>query len=328
MPRTRYVAGKLLTSIVSPPLVSTTFEARGFPGRTAPARARLEAIPRTVVCGFEWSLEDTTLVDLASRLEVVREDLRGFAFEGAAMGLALKDATMPVRQGPRRVTELLAGPARDHVLLSMIGVGFAMNHVPRRLWSRMTPDLSGHPYFPAADWLAVDGYGFDLAYFRTPVFVDQQVRPRPYAFRADPAYFLRAVDQGIGRALWFICGARPSHVAAAVGRFAPDRRSDLWSGVGLAATYAGPADPDDLRALVRGAGHHVDHVRQGAAFAARARVDSGHLPESSDCAATVLSGGKDAAELAAVVARCVAVPRDVGPGDWDSLRTRVRHQLQ
>ena len=38
---------------------------------------------------------------------------------------------------------------------------------------------------------------------------------------------------------------------AAVGRFAPDRRPDLWSGVGLAATFAGGASADDLARLRR-----------------------------------------------------------------------------
>ena len=29
------------------------------------------------------------------------------------------------------------------------------------------PDLTGSPYYPTMSWLAVDGYGFDLAYFDT-----------------------------------------------------------------------------------------------------------------------------------------------------------------
>src|SRR5947199_74099 len=76
----------------------------------------------------------------------------------------------------------------------------------------------------------------------------------PYPWQGSPQYFLRAVDQGIGRALWFIHGAQALDVAAAVASFAEHRRPDLWSGVGLAATFAGGCDTAGLATLRRAAG--------------------------------------------------------------------------
>ena len=56
-------------------------------------------------------------------------------------------------------------------------------------------------------WFVVDGYGFDRAYFDTRRWVDEQYLPKPYPWAGRPQYFQRAVDQGIGRALWFIRAA-------------------------------------------------------------------------------------------------------------------------
>jgi len=325
MTRSRYALGKALSAVVTPSLRSTTFGARDFPGRTSPAAARLQRIPQTVVCGFEWSLEEPDLDSLAARLSIVDVELRGFAVEGAAMGLAITDALSP--RSRRRLPALLAGPAQPYLLLSLIGVGFAMNHLPRTLWPRLLPQLPDHPYLPAADWLAVDGYGFDLAYFDTATYVDRQARPRPYSWRGDPEYFLRAVDQGIGRALWFICGAQPTCVGAAVKRFALSRRPDLWSGVGLAATFAGPATPESMHTLCLQAGADVDHLKQGSAFAARARVDGGHVPDFSAAAAHDLTG-TDARSLASIVEQGLGHTGPPGSGDWETLRTHVRRQLK
>ncbi len=57
---------------------------------------------------------------------------------------------------------------------------------------------------PTMTWLAVDGYGFDRAYFEVERYVTRQERLRAYPWQGRPDYFARAVDQGVGRALWFI----------------------------------------------------------------------------------------------------------------------------
>ena len=48
-----------------------------------------------------------------------------------------------------------------------------------------------------------------------------------YPWLSDAGYFPRDVDQGIGRALWFIHGGNPEAVGAAVSAFAVARQADL-----------------------------------------------------------------------------------------------------
>jgi hypothetical protein len=138
-------------------------------------------------------------------------------------------------------------------------------------------------------WLAVDGYGFDRAYFDTRRWVHQQKVPARYPWDGSPDYFLRAVDQGIGRALWFIGGGQAAEVAALAGRFASQRQPDLWSGIGLAATFAGGSDESGLAALRAEAGDHWPDLAVGAVFAANARAYAEFVPDHSEATCLALT---------------------------------------
>jgi hypothetical protein len=129
----------------------------------------------------------------------------------------------------------------------------------------------------------------------------------------EPVYFPRAVDQGIGRALWFIHGARIPEVTAAVARFAPARRPDLWSGVGLAATFAGGADADGFGELAVAACDHSPELAQGAVFAAKARSFAELVPAHTELAVGKLAG-LSASEAAQLVDAAVSAPHTVGSG--------------
>jgi hypothetical protein len=300
-----------------------TLTGRGFPAASAPAARRLEAIPQTVVCGFEWGIDARDQWEVERRLSFVEPELRGFAYEGATMAFTVLDA---MGRG-QRTRDLLLGPGQPHIFLAYIGIGFAMARLPRRLWKKVLPDLTGTPYHPTMSWFAVDGYGFDRAYFDTKRWVDEQTISPPYPWEGAPDYFQRAVDQGIGRALWFIHGAQVPDIAAAVERFAGHRHADLWSGVGLAATFAGGSDAAGLRALVRAAGAHQGEMAQGSVFAAKARTYAGFVPAHTEVATTALAGMPVAA--AAALADDSAVSADAaGPVPaYELWRQRVRAHL-
>ncbi|GAA2687069.1 DUF1702 family protein [Actinoplanes palleronii] len=313
--------GTLRRKALAPALRSVTFASRGFPVTPTAATQRLEAIPQAVVCGFEWGIEVAQQWELERRLELVEPEMRGFAYEGAAMACTIRD----VMAGGRghRSRDLLSGPGVPHTFLTYIGVGFAMARLPRTTWKWVLPDLTGTPYYPTMSWLAVDGYGFDLAYFHTARYVDQQRIPQPYPWQGRPDYFPRAVDQGIGRALWFINGGGVDAVGAAVGRFAADRQADLWSGVGLAATFAGGADAAALATLSRLAGEHRPHLAQGAVFAAKARAFAGFTPPQTELGTTAFAGLSAAAAVRLSDSVTDADPGAV-PADYEGWRAGIR----
>jgi hypothetical protein len=321
------ILGTLRRLVLTPKLRAVTFAERGFPGADASAATELEAIPQSVVCGFEWGIESRTQWEVERRLELVAPELRGFAYEGAAMACTVRDAMAGGRG--TRARELLAGPGLPHIFLTYIGIGFAMARLPRVLWRNVLPDLAASPYHPVMSWLAVDGYGFDRAYFDTRRVVGEQRVPRPYPWAGAPDYFPRAVDQGIGRALWFVNGARPDEVAAAVGAFAEHRRADLWSGVGLAATFAGGASAGELVGLLHASGRYVAEVALGSVFAIKARTHAGHVPAHSRAGAETLTG-LQVDDAVALADRTIVGPDDTGPGGtpaYELWRDRIRNHF-
>src|SRR5215211_6787149 len=200
------------------------FDRRGFAG--APRR-RLELVGRTFVSGYRAALRDDDPGALAAALAPVDRELSGFAWEGAAMGVALRDALAPWR--PARLPALLAGPGRAHRYMVHVGAGWALARLRRAPAAIRSLD-------PVLRWLALDGYGFHQGYFQPARHLHAGDRPRGFA-----GYAARAFDQGLGRSLWFAQAAQPEAVRRAVGAFEETRRPDLWSGVALAAAYAGGA---------------------------------------------------------------------------------------
>jgi len=291
-----------------------SFERRRFRSASQPARARLERIGQTFLTGYRQALLHPDAERLGRSLEGVEPEDRGFAFEGAAMALGLLDLLTPWGSG--RLHRFLQGPGRAHVYLVHVGAGWALARVPFRrgaLLARLDPLLR---------WLAFDGVGFHEGYFHHRRALERQTRPRWLS-----GYALRAFDQGLGRSLWFVEGAHVPAVAAALARFAPERRADLWSGVGLASAYAGGAEECGLAPLRDAAGAHLAEAAQGAAFAAEARRRAGIPAEHTDRVCRLLCG-RSAEEAAAVTEEALAgLPREGAVPPYETWRQRIQARL-
>ncbi|WP_394350434.1 DUF1702 family protein [Nocardiopsis quinghaiensis] len=267
---------------MTPKASETKLETRGFHDKGPEARRILETVGESFLTGLGDAVETGSPSATGQRLGALPERFRGFAYEGAAMGFALLDGLLP---GSHRTDSFLRGPGDPHVYMAYIGIGWAMARLPRPLW----PDT--RRLDPLLRWLVHDGYGFHQAYFHTDRYVHRRERDERAARRTgDGPYALRAADQGIGRALWFVAGTDADRVAALVESFPEDRRPDLYAGVGLAATYAGGADEEELHRLRGHAGDHRHHLAQGSAFAAEARIRADLLAPHTETGARVLCG--------------------------------------
>jgi hypothetical protein len=249
-------------------------------------------------------------------LDVFDRQFRGFAHEGCAMGLAVTDALSP-RQ--RRVSEYLAGLGREHVYMAYIGVGWALARLPRLRWRAVVPSD------PLLRWLVLDGLGFHQAYFHTERYVRNTWRPDGYpAWPGPDEYAHRAVDQGIGRALWFINGADPAAVAGCIASFPVSRRADLWSGAGLASVYAGGVDTGTLARFWELAEGYQPEVAQGAAFAAKTRLLTGLVVPHTELA-TKTYCDMSVEDVAAVTDRAlVDLPPDGRLPSYEVWRQRIQ----
>ncbi|RST23149.1 DUF1702 family protein [Streptomyces sp. WAC04770] len=271
--------------ILTPAPSSTSLEVRGFRRKNPKAQELLETVGRTFLEGYGQIAEAPHSAAAEPRLEAIPREFRGFAYEGAAMACSIMDA-LPGTKG-QRLSGLLAGRGGAHLYMAYVGIGWAMARLPRMLH----PDIEETD--PLLMWLILDGYGFHQAYFHTDRYVRAQHRERKLPWPQDRSgYARRAVDQGIGRALWFVGGTDVDAVLALADAFPSARRGDLYSGVGLAATYAGGADADELLRLREGAGEYRPQLLQGSAFAAEARELAGLTVPHTWIATEVLCGMK------------------------------------
>jgi hypothetical protein len=257
-------------------------------GRAAPTAfaARHQAVVNAFLYGYLAGLDASDDAAGVAALERIELTLRGFAYEGAAMALGLVDAIVPGRS--TRLTRFVTGVAIHHDYLAHVGAGWAAARL-RRPVDRARAGLD-----PLLGWLAIDGYGFHEGYFRTDRVVRQVARPA-----SARGYAARVFDQGVGRSLWFVDGGDVDRIARTIEGFAAERRGDLWSGIGLAAAYAGGVPVDRLRALQARAGSCLPQLAQGAAFAAeaRARAQNPAAHTSSACEVFGQRSAEDAARL-------------------------------
>lgn len=246
------------------------------PGFVKEAWLRFQPVAHSLVEGYHASLEDNRLPVLIPRLEAVEPEVRGFAYEGAGMGLAALDIMAPWKN---RVQEFVEGPAAPHLYPIYVGVGLALARLhrsPERFFPRLDPLLC---------WVVVDGYGFHEGFFAWKRTVVKKVVPSHFS-----SYALRLFDQGLGRCLWFASGALVDRVAALISSFPQERQSDLWSGVGLASSFAGGAERRELEMLKEIAAPYRLQLARGAAVAAQGHMDARYRSAHTDLACEVYSG--------------------------------------
>jgi len=293
------------------------FRVRRFLPGDAAKQQRMESVGQTFICGYNAALESGTPADVAGRLNSVELESRGFAFEGAAMALTLLDELAFRRTSRFRV--FLDGPGQAHAYMLHVGAGWAYARLP---WLKWRIRGSIQRLDPLLRWLAVDGFGFHEGYFHWPRVGER--RQIPIGLQG---YARRAFDQGLGRVLWFVMCADPARVSRAIAGFPESRRPDLWSGIGLACTYAGGCDTGELEELCDRSGGSRRALAQGAAFAAKTRQRAGNLVPHTEEACGVICG-LSAADAAAVTDN--ALQRLPGDGDipaFEIWRQRIQREF-
>lgn len=291
-----------------------TIARRGFHVGGIEATRRLEQIGRTFLQGYHSALDDEDHAMLALHLDATEQSFRGFAYEGAAMGLALLDQFSPRRRG--RLRSFLNDAGSQHPYMIHVGAGWAMARLP---WLRRNADRALSQLDPLLRWLALDGYGFHEGYFHWRRFVR-----KPEGINKLQGYARHAFAQGLGRALWFIEGADVDRIPAAVALFPRPLHADLWSGVGLACAYAGGVERASVEQLRVAAGAYRAELAQGAAFAAKTRQRAGNESLHTEMACQVLCGLSSAAAAQVTDVMLQLLPVDGDVPAYEIWRQRIQ----
>lgn len=308
--------GYIRRRLLGLPSGAVGFEQRGFCGGSQTVCTRLESVGSTFLIGYHLALESSSLPELHAKLAEVDFEMRGFAYEGAAMGLAICESLSPWRARGFLTQKFLTGAGDAHTYMIHVGIGWFWARMPfgfRRAQKKLDPLLG---------WLAFDGWGFHEGYFHWRNHINGQPVPKKFS-----GYERRVFDQGFGRSLWFVLGGNVELIAATISNFLPARQPDLWSGIGLAATYAGGVEADALQRLKKLSGQCVPQLAQGSAFAAKARQRAGNLTSYTTLAVKIFC--ETSAEAAAHVtdAALENLPLDATEPAYEIWRQRIQHHF-
>lgn len=246
-----------LGNLIRPLFTVSNKESTSFSAGDRQAAQRLETVVRMVTKGCQWTLQNSNFEALISRLDAVDPELRGFAYEGAGVGLGALDCLFPWKS---RTRAFLDGPGSDYIYAVPLGAGMALARL------RRSPEKFLKQLDPVLGWLILDGYGFHEGFFARRRHVVQRHVPAHLS-----AYARRVFDQGLGRSIWFSQGTTVKRVAATIASFPQSRQADLWGGVGLACSYTGGVERAALKELYMLVGQYRPALALGIAIGANAR---------------------------------------------------------
>ncbi len=258
---------------------------RTLPKTTGPD----QKVVGTVMQGFRMTVEDSNFEVLVPRLNTVDAAWRGFAYEGAGVGLTVFDYFTPWY---KRVQAFVQGPGNGYIIPVYIGVGLALGRLKSQHPERFMMRLD-HPAFR---WMVIDGYGFYKGFFEQERYLTKQEVPAHLS-----TYARHVFDQGLGRGIWFAMNEDTERVVTAIATFPEERRADLWSGVGFACAYAGsPMERSAFERLYELAGPHQLQLAIAGCLAAKRRHGFGHITPHTEQACQVFCGlsGEQAAQIA------------------------------
>jgi len=227
------VTSRLKSLVLSFSHKEASFTRQGFPSVNSPSRPHLETILHAFIDGYNLTLAEPDEKELVRRLSASISP----EFVGFAYeGVGLHFAMLDLMiPGSSRLEAFTHAAGAHHDYITMVGAGFAIARMP--LGVRRMESYQRRLDELTAFCLA-DGYGFHDGFFK-----------------------------------WWVYGADPVAIAAAISRFDEDRRPEMWAGIGVALSYAseGPGNPNPSAKLLELSGPYRYDLLSGIPFAAHMR---------------------------------------------------------
>ncbi|MEO7265242.1 MAG: DUF1702 family protein, partial [Ferruginibacter sp.] len=197
-------------------------------------------------------------------LENIEPEFRSIGYEAASMVIALSDLNN--YKNLKAFLLFAKGPALAHAAQVHVGLGWAIAKM-KLPFLPVVEKIDDQFYYRIAD-----GCGYYDGFFRNRHAVINQQLPVYMPIESMHFYY-----QGIGRSLWYSCNAEIEKVRSNIEIFPADLHADLWRGVGIAVAYVGGCDADTLKIIFEFAKLHQEQLTNGAALAARSRMEAGTI---------------------------------------------------
>jgi len=290
------------------------FAVRKFVKRSPAEVDRFELIGKTFIEGYNLALLGKAPIATIINSSNATPSHLGFYSEGVAMGAAIADALPSLNS--KNLDKWIAQERAQYDYLNHIGAGWALAKVPWR--KKKILDVLN----PTWKWLAFDGLGFHDTYFYHEKITKGWKRKRLKGYEG------RAYDQGVGRALWFVACGDLAIAKELIDHLDcnSDRGQDLWSGLGLAITYAGGELPNSPENIIDS--RYLPSLAQGCAFALEARSKQGFFPKNCKEVAKLLIPSISINDCVALVKESLSEVRNRNVDEqYEFWRVRVRDKL-
>lgn len=310
--------GKIRRFLFGLPLINIENTWKNVPNVETPTRKKLRPPVIAFITGLNTAIEVALSDLLIGQLEGLNDNCRGFAYEGAGMGLAIIDYS----RNKGLISKFLKGEGANYPELIHVGLGCATAALKKDLESKMKE------IEPMQRWWIPDGFGFFTGIYKWEDTVEKQIVPSQIK-----GYTLRSFDRGLGRRMWFAFSGEVEAIADAISKFPESRQADLWSGVGLASTFAGGVERETLVKLKELAGDYSSYVALGSAMAAKCRYTAGNIMNYTNVACSILCG-MTASEVGEIVAKTFD-ELDINPNEplnveqpvFETMRENVRNHF-
>ncbi|NEZ63615.1 DUF1702 family protein [Leptolyngbyaceae cyanobacterium CCMR0082] len=310
--------GKIRRFLFGLPLINIENTWKNVPNVETPTRKQLRPPVIAFATGMNTAIEVALSDLLIGQLDGFNDNCRGFAYEGAGMGLAIIDLS----RNKGLIPKFLKAEGANYSELIHIGIGCAIAVLKKELEPKLKE------IEPMQRWWLPDGFGFFTGIYKWEETVDEQLIPSQIK-----GHSLRAFDRGLGRRMWFAFSGDPKAIANTISTFPKSRQIELWSGVGIASTFAGGVERETLLSLKQLAGDSCSYLALGSALAAKCRYTAGNIIEYTNLACSILCG-MSASDASIVVVKALEEleanpnePLDVAQPVFETMREHVRNQL-
>jgi hypothetical protein len=283
------------------------------------AQKRLEFVAKTVVNGYNTAVENGLNDDLRAITKSKTKELSGFFHEGIGMGLYALDIFSI--QKKNRFWKYIDEKEKKHEYMSYIGAGLTCGVFNASFKKVIDKGC------PMSACLVIDGVGFYYAMFKTKKTLQKFYIPKSIK---NNSFYLERYDNGIGRALWFYNSGEPERIQKTISTFSEERRPAIWSGIGLAAAYAGGVSLAKIKRLKELSEKHSLMLGQGVLLAAHTRYTAGN-PQKDENTVVILTGatGKECHEIALQHKRVLEGKKQIeGKPSFQFFLENIRNWLQ
>ncbi len=237
-------------------------------------QGKMETIQNTFLRVQDIFFESPDWKRHVAELESTDIEFRSIAFESASMSIALED----LKQGEQLTNwfRFLNEAASAHTTQVHVGLGWAL---AQQLKNPITylPELN-----PMMRYRVLDGYGYYEGIFRRRRSIINHLK-----LAVENAVASGAIDQGIGRSIWYLNKGIVADTKTMIEGFAVERHKDLWRGLGIAIAYVGGCDKEMLQDIFSKSDSYKTQLATGAVMALVSRDAAKYISTDTELACKV-----------------------------------------